>query len=441
MKKTRRVFPLRGAPVCLKVILLMKAVFLLVLVTCVQVSAKVYSQQKFTLSLKQAEVSSILTKIQKQSDYRFFYNYTSIKKLGKVDLDVKDATIDELLAVIIDDKLSYKMNDDHVVIIANPEDAKSLALVKGKVVDAKGEPLVGVNIRLQGTNQGTTTDINGNFSIDAPVNGVLEISYIGFEKKVVTITGSQTLNITLAALPSALTEVVVVGYGTTKKIDVTGAVASVKGTDIQNLPVASATQALDGRASGVNIVRNDGSPGAASSIRIRGTGTLNDANPLIVVDGVPTSNPDALSDINPNDIASVDILKDASAAAIYGTRAANGVVLVTTKKGTYNQKLATTVNFYNGFSNTTKYLKLLTAPDLYTLKRERYTNDGVAIDAPWNDSYYATQRTDWQRAIMKTGHVINGDISLQGGNDVSKYYWSTSVYNEDGIIDKTNFKR
>ncbi|WEA03010.1 TonB-dependent receptor [Mucilaginibacter sp. SJ] len=441
MKKTRRVFPLRGAPVCLKVILLMKAVFLLVMVTCVQVSAKVYSQQKFTLNLKQAEVSSILTKIQKQSDYRFFYNYASIKKLGKVDLDVKDATIDELLAVIIDDKLSYKMNDDHVVIIANQEDAKSLALVKGKVVDAKGEPLIGVNIRLQGTNQGTTTDANGNFSIDAPVNGVLEISYIGYEKKIVTITGNQTLNITLVALPSALTEVVVVGYGTTKKIDVTGAVASVKGTDIQNLPVASATQALDGRAAGVNIVRNDGSPGAASSIRIRGTGTLNDANPLVVVDGVPTNNPDALSDINPNDIASVDILKDASAAAIYGTRAANGVVLVTTKRGTYNQKLATTINFYNGFSNTTKYLKLLTAPDLYSLKRERYTNDGVAIDAPWNDSYYATQRTDWQRAIMKTGHVINGDVNLQGGNDVSNYYWSTSVYNEDGIIDKTDFKR
>ncbi|UOE51288.1 TonB-dependent receptor [Mucilaginibacter sp. SMC90] len=441
MKKTRRVFSLRGAPVCLKVILLMKAVFLLVLVTCVQVSAKVYSQQKFTLSLKQAEVSSILTKIQKQSDYRFFYNYASIKKLGKVDLDVKDATIDELLDAIIDDKLAYKMNEDHVVIIANHDEAKSLAIIKGKVLDAKGEPLIGVNIRLQGTNQGTTTDANGNFNIDAPVNGVLEITYIGYEKKVVTITGSQTLNITLVALPSALTEVVVVGYGTTKKIDVTGAVASVKGTDIQNLPVASATQALDGRASGVNIVRNDGSPGAASSIRIRGTGTVNDANPLIVVDGVPTSDPDALSDINPNDIASVDILKDASAAAIYGTRAANGVVLVTTKRGTYNQKLATSVNFYNGFSNTTKYLKLLTAPDLYTLKRERYTNDGVAIDAPWNDSYYATQRTDWQRAIMKTGHVVNGDVNLQGGNDVSNYYWSTAVYNDEGIIDKTNFKR
>ncbi|MDR6943498.1 TonB-dependent receptor [Mucilaginibacter pocheonensis] len=441
MKKTRRVFPLQGAPVCLKVILLMKAVFLLILVTCMQVSATVYSQQKFTLSIKQAEVSSILTKIQKQSDYRFFYNYSSIKKLGKVDLSVKDATIDQVLSAIIDDKLSYKMADDHVVIISNEDDANRLAIIKGKVVDKAGEALIGVSIKLQGTNIGVTSDANGSFSINAPDDGVLELTYIGYAKKIVPIGGNHNLSITMDALPSALNEVVVVGYGTSKKIDITGSVASVKGADIQNLPVASAAQALDGRASGVNIVRNDGSPGAAPSIRIRGTGTLNDANPLVVIDGVPTSTPDALSDVNPNDIASVDILKDASAAAIYGTRAANGVVLVTTKKGNYNQKLVTNINFYNGFSNTTKYLDLLTAPQLYNLKRERYTNDGVAIDAPWTDNYYATQRTDWQRAIMKTGHVINGDINLQGGNEVSNYYFSTSVYNEDGIIDKTNFKR
>jgi TonB-linked SusC/RagA family outer membrane protein len=441
MKKTRRVFPLQGAPVCLKVILLMKAVFLLILVTCMQVSATVYSQQKFTLSIKQTEVSSILTKIQKQSDYRFFYNYTSIKKLGKVDLDVKDATIDEVLSNLIDNKLSYKMADDHVIIISNQEDAGRQAIIKGKVVDKTGEPLIGVSIKLQGTNIGVTSDINGSFSINAPDDGVLELTYIGYAKKIVSIAGNKSLTITMEALPSALNEVVVVGYGTTRKSDLTGSVASVKGADIQNLPVSNAAQALDGRASGVSIVRNDGSPGAAPSIRIRGTGTLNDANPLIVIDGVATSNADALSDLNPNDIATFDILKDASASAIYGTRAANGVVLITTKKGTYNQKLSTTIGFYSGFSNSTKYLKLLTAPQLYQLKRERYTNDGVPIDAPWNNPYYATQRTDWQRAIMGTGHVTEGDVSIQGGNETSNYYFSTSLYKEDGIIDKTDFKR
>ncbi|WP_429392991.1 TonB-dependent receptor [Mucilaginibacter lappiensis] len=386
-------------------------------------------------------MSSILTKIQKQSDYRFFYNYASIKKLGKVDLNVKDATIDQILNSIIDNKLSYKMADDNVVIISNQDDADKQVIIKGKVVDKTGEPLIGVSIKLQGTNVGVTSDINGNFSINAPDNGVLELTYIGYAKKIVPISGNQTLTITMEALPSALNEVVVVGYGTSKKVDLTGSVASVKGADLQNQPVSSAAQALTGRASGVNIVRNDGSPGTAPSIRIRGTGTLNDANPLVVIDGVPTSNPDALSDINPNDIASVDILKDASASAIYGTRAANGVVLVTTKKGTYNQKLGTTVNFYNGFSNSTKYIKLLTAPQLYDLKRERYANDGADIGEPWNDSYYATQRTDWQRAIMGTGHVTNGDVNIQGGNDVSNYYFSTSIYNEKGIIDKSDFKR
>jgi hypothetical protein len=160
--------------------------FPLILVTCMQVSATVYSQQKFTLSIKQTEVSSILTKIQKQSDYRFFYNYTSIKKLGKVDLDVKDATIDEVLSNLIDNKLSYKMADDHVVIISNQEDASRQAIIKGKVVDKTGEPLIGVSIKLQGTNIGVTSDINGSFSINAPDDGVLELTYIGYAKKIVS---------------------------------------------------------------------------------------------------------------------------------------------------------------------------------------------------------------------------------------------------------------
>lgn len=294
---------------------------------------------------------------------------------------------------------------------------------------------------MQGTNLGVTSDVNGNFSISAPENGVLELTYVGFEKKIISIAGNQTLTITMVAAQSSLNEVVVVGYGTTKKVDVTGSISSIKGSDIQNLPVTTAADAIDGRASGVNIVRNDGSPGAAPSIRIRGTGTLNNADPLLVIDGVPSNNTNGLSDINPNDIASIEILKDASSGAIYGTRAANGVVLITTKKGSYNQKLSTTVNAYSGFSNATKQLKLLTAPELYTLKRERYTNDNALIADPWNNSNYATQRTDWQKAIMGTGKVTSGDVNIQGGNESSNYYFSTSLYDEKGIIDKTNYKR
>jgi TonB-linked SusC/RagA family outer membrane protein len=321
------------------------------------------------------------------------------------------------------------------------EAAFSQSVVKGKVVDIKGSPLPGVSVKLQGTNVGTMSDTDGNFSISAPPDGILVFSYIGYQNTSIPIANKSVISATLSETNQNLNEVVVVGYGTTKKIDVTGSISSVKGADIQNLPVSSVTQALDGRASGVNIVRNDGSPGAAPSIRIRGTGTINDANPLVVIDGVPSSNPDALSDVNPNDIASVEILKDASSSAIYGTRAANGVVLVTTKKGSYGQKLSTSVNAYTGISNTTRYLDLLTAPDLYTLKRERYTNDGAEIEAPWNDPYYSTQRTDWQKAILGNGKVNSGDVNIQGGNETSTFYFATSMYNEEGIIDKTKFKR
>jgi TonB-linked SusC/RagA family outer membrane protein len=315
------------------------------------------------------------------------------------------------------------------------------SIVKGKVTDIKGGPLPGVSVKLQGTSVGTVTNVNGEFSIAAPGDGVLVFSYIGYQNTSVPIGGKSVVSATLSETNQNLNEVVVVGYGTTKKIDVTGSISSVKGADIQNLPVSSVTQALDGRASGVNIVSNGGAPGAAPSIRIRGTGTINDANPLVVIDGVPSSNPDALSDVNPNDIASVEILKDASSSAIYGTRAANGVVLVTTKKGTYSQKLSTSVNAYTGFSNTSRYLDLLTAPDLYTLKRERYTNDGATIEEPWNNPYYATQRTDWQKAILGTGKVNSGDVNIQGGSETSTFFISTSMYNEKGIIDKSDFKR
>lgn len=441
MKKITKAFAWLYMQPPFKTILLMKGALLLIMFTCLQVSANVYSQEKFSLDLKQTEVSNILTKIQKQSNYRFFYNYSSIKKLGKVNLQVKDASIHAILEALMGDKLPYKIADDHVVIIYEAGAPAAQALIKGKVVDSKGETLIGVSVKLQGTNIGATTDVNGEFVINAPENGILEFSYVGYEKQTVQLTGKPNLTITMVETNSNLDEIVVVGYGTSKKIDVTGSIASIKGSDIQNLPVSTVAQALDGRATGVSIVRNDGSPGAAPSIRIRGTGTINNANPLVVIDGVPSTNPDALSDVNPNDIASVDILKDASSSAIYGTRAANGVILVTTKKGSYSQKLATSINAYTGVSKSTKYIDLLTAPDLYKLKRERYTNDGVAIEAPWEDAYYATQRTDWQKAILGSGKVSNIDVNVQGGNDVSTYYFSTSFYDEKGIIDQSYFKR
>jgi len=310
----------------------------------------------------------------------------------------------------------------------------------GKVTGAAdGAGLPGVNVTVPGTSSGASTDTKGNYTLSLPpgAKSVL-FSFIGYEPQTVTIGEKTIINVSLSATTKGLGEVVVVGYGVQSRRDVTGTIASVKGSDIKNLPVSDAAQAIQGRVTGVDIVRSDASPGSTPSIRIRGTGTINNSDPLIIIDGVPAG---GLSDVSPNDIASMEILKDASSSAIYGTRAANGVVIITTKKGNYGEKLKASVNLYRGVSNAMRYIPLLTAPDLVKLKQERYTNDGVSIEPIWQDPYYATQRTDWQRALFGTGHVTNADVNLRGGNNTSNYMLSAGYYNETGIITNSYFKR
>lgn len=312
--------------------------------------------------------------------------------------------------------------------------------ITGKVTstsDSTGLP--GVTITLQGAPGGAVTDAAGRFSVQVPAGvRALSFSYVGYRPQTFTIGEQSNINIALEVASKGLNEVLVVGYGTQTRRDATGTISSIKGADIKNLPVSDAAQALQGRASGVDIVRSDGSPGTTPSIRIRGTGTINNAEPLVVIDGVPAA---GINDVNPNDIASMEILKDASSSAIYGTRAANGVIIITTKKGNYGEKLRASVNVYRGVSNVIRYIPLLTAPELAMLKKERYTNDGAAVDPIWNDPYYSTQRTDWQKAILGTGNVTNADVSLRGGNASSSYMFSGGYYDEKGLVENTYFKR
>ena len=312
-------------------------------------------------------------------------------------------------------------------------------VVTGIVTDQDGKKLQSVSVTVPKTSIGTSTDINGNYKITIPAGATqLEFSIVGYQKQTVNIAGKTEVNVTLQLAVSALADVVVVGYGTQRKRDVTGTISSVRGDDFKNLPVTNAAQDLQGRASGVDIIRSDGSPGSIPSIRIRGTGTINNSDPLVVIDGVPSG---GLNDVNPNDIASIEILKDASSSAIYGTRAANGVVLITTKKGNFGDQLKTTVNVYQGWSNPIKYLDLLTAPDLVTLKKEEFTNDSLPVPAIWNDDYYATQRTDWQRALFETGKVTNADLAIRGGGTNSRYSITGNYYDEKGMIINSFFKR
>ena len=311
--------------------------------------------------------------------------------------------------------------------------------VSGSVNDELGEPLPGVTIQIRGTSQGTTTDFDGNYTISVPdQNSILVFSYVGFGTQNVTVGVQTVIDVTLSEEVNQLDELIVVGYGTQRKSDVTGAISKVSGQDFENVPVASSDLALQGRAAGVQIVRNGGAPGAQANIRIRGTGTLNSSEPLIIIDGFLGGN---LETVSPNDIQSIEVLKDASASAIYGTRAANGVVIVTTKKGRLNERLTFSVNAYTGFSNAIKTIDVLDAPTLAEIKRERYTNDGEEIDPFWLDPAREIQRTDWQDELLETGIIQNVDVSVRGGGEKSTYAFSMGYYDEQGLIKNSFFNR
>ena len=444
MKKSNKATDFRTLPLCLKFLLLMKLSFLLIFATCLQASARGYSQEKFNLHYKQVEVPKIFNTIQKQSKYRFFYNNGYINKLGKIDIDVTNAELENVLNIVLGNKFKYTINDQQMVIISpvsNDEQVSSVAdtnEIKGKIVDENNKPLSGVTIKLKGSAKTVTTDESGSFTIFAPPGSELEISYVGYKEQSFSVRNQKLFTVQLQPNATGLNEVVVVGYGTQKKRDVTGSISTVKGDDFKNLPVSNPADALQGRAAGVEIIRDDGSPGSIPNINIRGTGTINNSSPLIVIDGVPAG---GLNDVNSNDIASIEILKDASASAIYGSRAANGVVLITTKKGNFSEKAKTTVNLYTGSNSPVKFLKMLTAPELAQLKTEEYTNDGNPAPAIWSNPYYQVQRTDWQRALMGTGHVQNADVAIRGGNASSVYSFSGNYYNDQGMIPNSFFTR
>ncbi|GGA91898.1 TonB-dependent receptor [Puia dinghuensis] len=425
------------------------AIFLLA--ASLQLSASGLSQT-VTLSKKNATLEQVFESLQQQTGYNFLFNSHMLAKAKKVTIKVHNATVEEVLTLCFKDQpFTYVVQDKtiivkekeepHVVVAEAP--APASGPVRGVIKDETNAPLEGAAVTVKGLSTGTVTDKDGKFELNIPAGTYqVEISHVGYKTVVRTVTvGGEVVNLAVALQPAAtgLVDAVVVGYGTQRKRDVTGSISSVKGEDIKNVPVSNAADAIQGRATGVDIVRDDGSPGSVPSIRVLGTGTVNNSDPLYVIDGVPSTG--GLNDINANDIASIEILKDASASAIYGSRAANGVVLITTKKGSYDQQLKPSANVYAGTKSPVKFLPMLQAPDLVALKTEAYTNDGLTVPTIWGNSYYAKQRTDWQRALMGNGDVQNADVALRGGNANSNYSISGNYYNEKGMIINSYFKR
>ncbi|EDP72382.1 putative TonB-linked outer membrane protein [Flavobacteriales bacterium ALC-1] len=305
--------------------------------------------------------------------------------------------------------------------------------VTGTITEAaSGQPLLGVNLLIKGTSIGASTDFDGKFTInDVPLNSVLVVSYIGFVTQEITITNSNPLTISLQEDAESLNEVVVIGYGTQKKKEVTGAVSVVDSKAIEKLNPTRVEQALQGQVAGVTVTSNSGSPGSGSNIRIRGISTNGDARPLILVDGNVIED---LSVINPSDIKTINVLKDAT-AGIYGVRAANGVVLITTKSGRKNTDLKFQIDAFGGFQSTSKKIDLLNPTDFAI-----YVND-AADDTEF--FVYPQRGTDWQEEVFKTASISSTNFSLNGGTEKLAYSGGVSYLNQDGIVggSKSNYER
>jgi len=437
-----------------KTILVMKMMTLLLTIGLINVSASVYSQEaKINLDLKNASLEDVLWAIQEQTEFVFLYSTDDVNRIANIDLTVKDATIEDVLAECLSDSdLRYRIKHKTVVIAFQPSARKIKHIffplevpqpeitVTGKVIDNEGVPLPGVNIVIQGTTTGTITGAQGEYSIEIPgPEAVLVFSYVGYSRQTIRVGERRVIDITLSPDVAQLEDVVVVGYGTMRRKDLTGSVVSVKADELIEKPITNFAQALQGRAAGLTIMNSHGEPGAEMIIRIRGGNSLkNDNKPLIVIDGIPTDID--LTSISPSDIQSIDILKDASSTAIYGSRGANGVLMITTNRGTVGKPV---INFstYMGFDQLRYKLPMLNGREYADLVNERLELSGLP---PKYDEVFlrdSTAGTDWQEQLFRTAPVNNYQLSVSGGNQDVKYFTSLGFFDQAGIIINSYFKR
>lgn len=309
--------------------------------------------------------------------------------------------------------------------------------VQGVVKDQTGETVIGASVMEKGTTNGTITGIDGDFSLNMSPNGTLVVSFVGYKTQEVQVKGQKQLQVVLSEDAEMLDEVVVIGYGTMKKSDLTGAVSSIGNKDIKDSPVSNLGQAIQGKISGVQIV-DAGKPGDNVSIKIRGLGSINNCDPLVVIDGVPTDL--GLSSLNMADVERLDVLKDASATAIYGSRGANGVVMITTKRGTEGKgKLAVSANY--SFLNATNVPSLLNAAQYAELSNDMMVNSGRNPNPEWANPSELGAGTDWMDELLRTGVMQNYTVSYSGGNEKSHYYVSGGFLDQSGIVKSVNYRR
>lgn len=417
--------------------------FLLMVCVFCSYAGNAHSQNaKVSIRMNNVKLDKILNEIENQTDYLFIYNnQVDINKITSVK--VKNEAVAQVLDRILSGTgINYELEGTHIILtteaIKDLHAQQQAKTVTGTVTDVSGEPIIGANIRIKGTTTGTITDIDGNFSIEAEPQSVIEVSYIGYLTQETVINNQKSIRFLLKEDTKTLDEVVVIGYGVQKKADLTGSVANINTEKLNTQSNANIGQALQGKIAGVDIVSQGGAPGSGTRIMVRGIGTLNNASPLYIVDGMYMN---SIDHINPNDIASIDVLKDASSAAIYGSRAANGVIIVTTKEGSNTEgKPIIDLSVNLGISTASKFLDILDAKgwaEVTTIARQ-------AIGKPALDM--ATDLAnkpdnDWQDIMFRPALMQNYNLSVKGGGKYSTYYTGLGYFNQDGIVKGTNYQR
>lgn len=417
--------------------------FLLMVCVFCSYAGNAHSQNaKVSIRMNNVKLDKILNEIENQTDYLFIYNnQVDINKITSVK--VKNEAVAQVLDRILSGTgINYELEGTHIILtteaIKDLHAQQQAKTVTGTVTDVSGEPIIGANIRIKGTTTGTITDIDGNFSIKAEPQSVIEVSYIGYLTQETVINNQKSIRFLLKEDTKTLDEVVVIGYGVQKKADLTGSVANINTEKLNTQSNANIGQALQGKIAGVDIVSQGGAPGSGTRIMVRGIGTLNNASPLYIVDGMYMN---SIDHINPNDIASIDVLKDASYAAIYGSRAANGVIIVTTKEGSNTEgKPIIDLSVNLGISTASKFLDMLDAKgwaEVTTIARQ-------AIGKPALDM--ATDLAnkpdnDWQDIMFRPALMQNYNLSVKGGGKYSTYYTGLGYFNQDGIVKGTNYQR
>ena len=408
-----------------------------------------YSQtMKVTVVADNMSTGKVISEIEKQTDYLFVYNVNEVNLKRNVKVNAQNKSVAEVLNKVFEGTdIYYAMEGKNIMLMSKAKDgevAQQANKVTGIVKDTNGEPIIGANVTVKGQSIGTITDIDGRFVLDAPKNAVLQITYIGFTSQDVKIGNKKEIVVTLAEDTETLDEVVVVGYGTQKKVNLTGAVGNVSMKDIGDRPITNASNALQGTVSGVYALQKSGQPGADGAvINIRGVGTLNNSDPLVLIDGFPGS----MSDVDASDINSISVLKDAASASIYGNRAANGVVLITTKKGALG-KVKLSYNGYFGIQEATSLPSVLNSYDYATLyneacrnsgQQEKYLPEQIQKFRDGTDPMYPS--IDYFDVYYDKASMQNHRLNLTGGSDNFQYAIMLGYLDQEGILVGTNYRK